>query len=974
MSAEAPSGYNSPYADSRTVICPNCDARLSPQWKFCIRCGLRYDPAAFARLAALDAERRAILTQLLPSHKRNALPPTPNPAQPTDIAPAAELKTADAKPPSAPPQPPFQPNRETAADLRVSTTWLLKTMVYSGGLLMVVGALIYLRQVILEHPTLQLGLLTAFTVGVSVLGVRGVGRRPDDLVARGGLWVGALLLPATLWLGVHHGRLPAGGRWVYGLTCGLAYWLAAVRLNDPLLPHMAVPSLLLAAMWLGLDLFSTPAVAVSSVAAAAVGCAFWSALHPAHIIAIASWWWGGAAVTLCALCSLVLSQAWVGGVVGVACFSLGCLVVAPAAVWGWSVGGLGLLTLSYSRWLNTLELPPAWQVVGWCGWLWAAAAGRAVAVHRETLRQPPRRILPPSLFLSGLEQFTAGVVALWLTVVILPKVCFPTTTVRLSSAETASYWTGLALLAAWSVRRLQAGLTWFPLLTLTLAVLAISGTPALLGSSHPLVILTPPMVACVTRLGVELLGVRFGQGYSTEVDTSFGLDFGLPNHPAIVPSRVALDVVMLGCLLGLLAAAAQNWRVVQTLGFGVVVGYGGLCWLTTGVRWMQQAYALAMWTVTYLGVLATACGTGQSDLFTVMPWIVVSAAAVVVGVARPVADEWMLRWALRQVSLGVLVFGALVALTGIVASRGQAGGHGLTLTAAAVAGWVVAWRRQEAPAALAATVCGGLAVLQAARLIGCPTAALSMPGVAYGYGVTWLGWRWRRGTTERAALWSALAIGGQGWLWLAAGGGLAAALLDNSLAAGSGLVCSAVALAVMSLIAADAAAHDVYAVGGLVWGGAAYVWWLRYLGWPAFAWIASVTLPYGLIVGATGWLKQRFQRGSPTLSEALVWLGSLTFCFPVVLQALHRRLTGDVALFYDILADTTALTALLVGLAGRLRAPLTLGGTALGFHLLAVVVLSVPWGDIPYGVYLAVTGLLLFVTGTWLWRRRSAVG
>jgi len=36
-----------------------------------------------------------------------------------------------------------------------------------------------------------------------------------------------------------------------------------------------------------------------------------------------------------------------------------------------------------------------------------------------------------------------------------------------------------------------------------------------------------------------------------------------------------------------------------------------------------------------------------------------------------------------------------------------------------------------------------------------------------------------------------------------------------------------------------------------------------------------------------------------------------------------------------------------------------------------VLAVSVSWSDVPYGVYLALLGLALFMTGIWLWRRRQ---
>ncbi|OYT72764.1 MAG: hypothetical protein CFK52_03900 [Chloracidobacterium sp. CP2_5A] len=930
---------------------------MALSWKHCIRCGLRHEPAAFARLAALEGERRAILAQLLPAATPGAPPiRASSPADALVKPPPSLLVNSSAAPP---------------ASGGAVTPWLLVALIYGGSLLMVVGAAIYFREAILERPALQLAMLAGVTAGVLGLGVRGAHRRPEDLAAQGGLWIGALLLPLNFWAGVYHGRLPAGGGWAYALACGATYWLLAAWVANRILAYLPAPALLLAVWWLGLDV-ATPGVAATLASAAAAGLAAWSARHPGQVLATPGRRWAGFVIAGCAVASPLLSEAWAGGVIGAACLVMGRLGGAPAAVWALSVGGLAAMTISYGRWLAALALAPSFQALGWVGWLWMATAGQRAASRWEATRKLSPLLpspLPLSRLFEGLAQVVAGALGLWALAAMMQSACFPLESARMPLIEAVARWLALGLLLGWSAWHLREQLTWFPLALATTTLLAAVGALARLSPAQPFLILALPTALCATRLGVETLGVRFGQGYSTEVDTNFGLDFGLPNHPAIIPSRVILDGGLLGCLLGLLAPDARDWSVAQLLGFGVAAAYCGLCWLVNGVPRAQRAYALAMWSVAYLGLLNAGCGIiKRADLFVVLPWIALLAALALVGASRPVADEPTLRRSLCQVSLGALACGALVALVGMIVGEGRAGGHALTLTAAAVAGWTVAWRWQMPLMALLSTLCGGGAAIQAARLVSCPFEALPMIGVLYGYSATWLGWR-RRRQAERASEWSALATGGQCFLWLAAVSGLMITQASDGLAVGGSLLGAAVALAVVSLIAADGPLHDAYALGGLLWGGAAYAWWLRYLSLPAFGLIAFIALPYGLAMGIVGWLKRRLQRGSPALSEGLIWAGSLIFCFPVALQALQRRLAGGVALPYDLIADTAALASLSLGLVARLRGPLALGGLCLSFHLSVVVAFSVPWGDIPYSVYLAITGLALFMAGTYLWRQ-----
>jgi hypothetical protein len=252
-----------------------------------------------------------------------------------------------------------------------------------------------------------------------------------------------------------------------------------------------------------------------------------------------------------------------------------------------------------------------------------------------------------------------------------------------------------------------------------------------------------------------------------------------------------------------------------------------------------------------------------------------------------------------------------------------------------------------------------------------------MVGVVYGYSAAWLGWRSLRRAKEEAAkeeaelpLWRSLNAGGQLCLWIGAVGALGVLEGNSPVLVGCSLVCAASALAVASFVARDAT-HDLYAVGALVWGAVTYVWALSYLALPPFERVAALTVPYGVVVAGVGWLKWRWQRGHPVLARLLIWLGSFVFCFPVVVQSMLLRLGGKGALGQDMLADTTALIALVVGVATRWRAPAFAGGTALGLHLSVVLAVSVPWSDVPYAVYLALLGLALFMTGIWLWRRRQ---
>jgi len=980
--ANATSGRGVSAGHPRGGWCPNCGAPLAVGQKYCIRCGLRYDAAAFERLAALEAERRAILRSLLPAEagaaKAGSTPGRPVPPVPTETV-FAETEPGGGLPSDA----------DTGF-----VAWLLPVLVYGGGMLMVIGTLVYLRGIILEYPAVQLGLITAAMAGFFGLAVRGLRHQPDNLLARGWLWLAMLLLPLDFWLGVRHGWLPSGIGWVYALACAVVYWSLAGWLADRAVPHLAVCVGLVAVLWFGADVLPSEAATCGLLSVVAMGLAVWSVHFPTHIAATAGWWWGATTVGLCALATLSLGEFWgefwLGVLTGPSCLVLGGVTASQGAAWAWVGGGLGVLTLAYSRWLALYDLPPGWQTAGWAGWLWVLTLGQIVAERRAEAdhEDQARRFSVPCRWAGHL---LAGVLGLWalLGVVIGFDIWLFATSagIKLGSGlvtarESVGYVLAWALVAGWSGWQMRKTLLWFPLCLAVVSLMAIfssitMGALKLQVLSQRMALLVLPVVFCATRFGIEWLGVWFGREYSTEVDTSFGLDFGLPHHPAIVPSRWVMDFCAVVHLLGLVLLAAVEWHPVHTVGIAVIAVYGGLGWFLSSTPGLQRGYALAMWGVAYVGLVVTGCGAGRVGWLDILPWVALVAGGSVVVVSAPVVDESHLRAALRQVSLVVLGWGVLAALVGIVTATGPEAGHFLALASAAGAGWVAAVRQQVPLLGLLATVCGGLAVVQAARLGGCPIEGLPMVGVVYGYSAAWLGWRSLRRAKEEAAkeeaelpLWRSLNAGGQLCLWIGAVGALGVLEGNSPVLVGCSLVCAASALAVASFVARDAT-HDLYAVGALVWGAVTYVWALSYLALPPFERVAALTVPYGVVVAGVGWLKWRWQRGHPVLARLLIWLGSFVFCFPVVVQSMLLRLDGKGALGQDMLADTTALIALVVGVATRWRAPAFAGGSALGLHLSVVLAVSVSWSDVPYGVYLALLGLALFMTGIWLWRRRQ---
>ncbi|HJU54741.1 MAG TPA: hypothetical protein VJ715_09225, partial [Pyrinomonadaceae bacterium] len=105
----------------------------------------------------------------------------------------------------------------------------------------------------------------------------------------------------------------------------------------------------------------------------------------------------------------------------------------------------------------------------------------------------------------------------------------------------------------------------------------------------------------------------------------------------------------------------------------------------------------------------------------------------------------------------------------------------------------------------------------------------------------------------------------------------------------------------------------------------------------------------------------------------LLWLGSLLLAGPLLVRAFeYRVLLGVPAPWRDLGVLFAALALLLFGVVGRLRAPVLVGATALVLELAALAVTSVEWLQIPLKAYLISVGaLILLVWGLLEFRREQ---
>lgn len=107
-------------------------------------------------------------------------------------------------------------------------------------------------------------------------------------------------------------------------------------------------------------------------------------------------------------------------------------------------------------------------------------------------------------------------------------------------------------------------------------------------------------------------------------------------------------------------------------------------------------------------------------------------------------------------------------------------------------------------------------------------------------------------------------------------------------------------------------------------------------------------------------------------TNALLWLGSLLLCVPLLFHALEFRLLLDVpAPWRDLGLLCAGLALILFGVFGRLRAPVIIGLTALLIELFVLALTSVEWTQVPLKVYLGTVGSLLMIAGWMLGFRRE---
>jgi hypothetical protein len=103
----------------------------------------------------------------------------------------------------------------------------------------------------------------------------------------------------------------------------------------------------------------------------------------------------------------------------------------------------------------------------------------------------------------------------------------------------------------------------------------------------------------------------------------------------------------------------------------------------------------------------------------------------------------------------------------------------------------------------------------------------------------------------------------------------------------------------------------------------------------------------------------------------LLWFGSLLLCVPLLFHALYFRLLLDVpALMRDLGTLCASLVLILFGALGRLRAPVLVGIFTLTLELASLTLTSVDWLQVPLKYYLVTVGALMLIV-FWMFEYRS---
>jgi hypothetical protein len=245
--------------------CPICGAEVSPALKFCSSCGSQLAETTAQEIRSLNyllselarwetggivhpeqantlresyERRREELRAQLTANGKQAKPSTPSPETKTPLRPPQPQQP---KPSAIIPREPQKPARtllETLADPHT-----IRLLLYTGAAMLVVGVVIWLRDVLylkLQEPIVQATLLATGTIAVTISGWLTILRTRVLLTGRALTLIGSLLVPVNFWFLVRSGLINNNGRaWIVCSFCALLYAHTAALLREKLYVYLA---------------------------------------------------------------------------------------------------------------------------------------------------------------------------------------------------------------------------------------------------------------------------------------------------------------------------------------------------------------------------------------------------------------------------------------------------------------------------------------------------------------------------------------------------------------------------------------------------------------------------------------------------------------------------------------------------------------------------------------------------------------
>ncbi len=249
--------------------CSGCGARVAPGFKLCGACGAVFaetpageilsvgyllaelarweeqgivSPSQASELRAEYERRREELREQLAQNGRRASQAHAPPRAETHAR--AWPPTPPPTPPPVAPPPPASPRRERRPLLEtLADPQTIRLLLYTGAAMLVVGVVIWLRDVLylkLQEPVVQAGLLAVGTISVTVAGWLTILRTRLRFTGRALTLVGSLLVPVNFWFLVRSGLVQDQGRaWLVCALCALLYAHTAALLREKLYVYLA---------------------------------------------------------------------------------------------------------------------------------------------------------------------------------------------------------------------------------------------------------------------------------------------------------------------------------------------------------------------------------------------------------------------------------------------------------------------------------------------------------------------------------------------------------------------------------------------------------------------------------------------------------------------------------------------------------------------------------------------------------------